>query len=258
MENSKIVLSARNISKYFDVESGFFLNKTGIIRALDNVSFDLIEGQVLGIIGESGSGKTTLAKVLCNLINPDSGKIEILGKNIKSYSQSELSNAIQMIFQNPYSSLNPKLTVGTILKEALNKINKDKEQSIKEILQIVGLSDIMLNSYPHQFSGGQRQRIAIARALLKNPKIMIADEPLSSLDVSIGSQILELFKKLKNRFLLSFIFISHDIITTALFADYVIVMKNGKIIEKGETKKVIISPEDLYTKKLIASVPKIA
>ena len=248
------ILSAKNLTKTFAVESGIFLKTVGRVRALDDVTFDVEEGKVLGIIGESGSGKTTLARVLCRLIEPDSGEIFIEGRNTDFYSRRELSRHVQLIFQDPFASLNPKLTINTILSEAIDE-DANKRKTIIEALQTVGMPGDILHSYPHQFSGGQRQRIAIARALLKKPKIIIADEPLSSLDVSIQSQILRLFKKLKEKFNLTFIFISHDIITTAIFADYVIVMKNGKIIEQGQKISILKSPENEYTKKLISSVP---
>ena len=252
------LLSVDKINKEFSIETGFLLRKTGTVHALENVSFELEAGSVLGIIGESGSGKTTLARVLCKLVSPDSGSVFISGRNINDYSRQELSRHIQLIFQDPFASLNPKLSVGTLLSEAIDLKTDDTSGQVREMLRTVGMPDDILRSYPHQFSGGQRQRIAIARALLKKPKIIVADEPLSSLDITIQSQILGLFKELKGRFGLTFIFISHDIVTTASFADYVIVMKNGKIMERGAVKKVISSPENIYTKNLISAVPKFA
>lgn len=250
------ILETKNLNKTFAVERGILLSKTGSVRALDGVSFEVDEGKVLGVIGESGSGKTTLARVLCRLMEPDSGEILISGKNIGEYSRRELSHQVQMIFQDPFTSLNPKLTVGTILAEALDD-RSDASNKIREILSTVGLPPDISTSYPHQFSGGQRQRIAIARSLLKNPRIIIADEPLSSLDVSVQSQILKLFRDLRAKLGLTFIFISHDISTTASFADYTIVMKNGRIVDRGETRDIISAPQDDYTKKLINSVPRI-
>ncbi len=250
------ILLIKNLTKIFSIDSGVFLKKTGDIRALDNVSFELEEGRVLGIIGESGSGKTTLAKILCKLISPDSGEVLFSGRNIKEFSRQEFSSKIQMIFQDPFASLNPKLTIKTILSEAIDN-NTDKHKKIIETLKTVNMPENILYSYPHQFSGGQRQRIAIARALLKNPRIIIADEPLSSLDTTIQSQILRLFIELKERFGLTFIFISHDIATTANFADYVIVMKNGRIVERGETRSIISAPQQDYTKRLMSAVPKL-
>ena len=252
------ILSVNNLNKEFRVETGFFLRKTDTVRALDDVSFELESGKVLGIIGESGSGKTTLARVLCKLVSPDSGNILINGRNLNDYTRQELSRRIQLIFQDPFASLNPKLSVGTILSEAIDQKTDNIAGLLRDILRTVGMPDDILHSYPHQFSGGQRQRIAIARALLKKPDIIIADEPLSSLDITLQSQILGLFKALKEKFGLTFIFISHDIVTTASFADYVIVMKNGKIMERGLTNRIIRFPENVYTRKLISAVPRFA
>ena len=252
------LLSINNLNKEFRIETGFFRRRTGSVRALDDVSFELEAGSVIGIIGESGSGKTTLARVLCNLTPADSGTVMVEGRDINDYSRRELSRHIQMIFQDPFSSLNPKLSIGTILSEALDPAVGNTSAQVRDMLRTVGMPDDILRSYPHQFSGGQRQRIAIARCLLKRPRIVIADEPLSSLDVTIQSQILVLFKELKDKFGLTFIFISHDIVTTVSFADYVIVMKNGKIVEMGKVRQIITTPQNIYTKNLISAVPRFA
>lgn len=250
------ILEAVNLSKSFSVEAGFFKKTVGSVIALDKVSFALDAGQVLGIVGESGSGKTTLARVICGLITPDSGSTLIDDKNILDYTRSALADKVQMIFQDPFASLNAKLSIGTILGEAL-KDRKDI-RLVSETLGLVGLPANILSLYPHQFSGGQRQRIALARALIRKPEILIADEPLSSLDISIQNQLLNLFIEIKQKLSTTFIFISHDIVTTANFADILIVMKDGKIVERGNADEVTSRPAEEYTKNLLSSVPKLA
>ncbi|MBN1621399.1 MAG: ABC transporter ATP-binding protein [Endomicrobiales bacterium] len=252
------LLSVRNITKTFPVESGVLRRKIGFIRALNNVSFSIHPGSVLGVVGESGSGKTTLGKAVCRFFKLDSGRVFIEDRNIDLYSRLELSSKVQMIFQDPFASLNPKLTIGTIIEEASDvEGKKEREKLIKDTLGMVGLPSNILLSYPHQFSGGQRQRIALARALVKKPKIVIADEPLSSLDISIQNQLLNLFMKLKEKHLVSFIFISHDLVTTSNLADYLIVMKDGEIVEEGPTETIILFPQNSYTRNLISAVPDI-
>lgn len=250
------LLEIENITKTFLLKSGIFNHKVKTICAVNGVSFKLEEGNVIGIVGESGSGKTTLGKIITRLIKPDSGNIFIEGTPIDKFSRKELSSKVQMIFQDPFSSLNPKLNIFTILKESILGIPYEKAQNIiYDILKVVGLDGNILYLYPHQFSGGQRQRIAIARTLLKNPRIIVADEPLSALDVSIQVQLLSLFLKLKKDLNLSFIFISHDLIAASIISDYIMVMKDGIIVEQGKTQKIIKNPEHGYTKRLIESVP---
>lgn len=233
------------------------MKKAGFVKALDGVSVSVEKGKCLGILGESGSGKSTLARILCRLIEPDAGEVFIDGKNLRDYPRRDLAGKVQMVFQDPFASLNPKLTVGTALFEATADGTRDVRLSkIEETLKMVGLPAGILRSYPHQFSGGQRQRIAIARALLRKPEILIADEPLSSLDISIQNQLLEVFERLRETHSLTIVFISHDIVVTANMADNVIVMRDGRIVEQGETKAVISSPEQEYTKKLLAAVPR--
>ncbi|MCB4790937.1 MAG: ATP-binding cassette domain-containing protein [Elusimicrobia bacterium] len=249
------LLKAENLFKIFSIEGGIFRSKTGSVRALDNISLELKEAQVLGIVGESGSGKTTLGKALCGLLPVDAGSIFIDGKAINLYSRQELSTKVQMIFQDPFASLNPKLSIGTILFEAVTKDNlRPDGKIVSETLELVGLPKDILKSYPHQFSGGQRQRIAIARVLLKKPKIIIADEPLSSLDISIQNQLLNLFMKLKGQHSTAFIFISHDMVVTSNLADYILVMKDGMIVEENDARSIILSSRTDYTKKLVSSI----
>ncbi len=247
------LLEVRNVSKSFDLQKDFFSNKASKVFALDDVSVTLEEGGFSGILGESGSGKTTLGKIICRLIAPDSGQVLIDGKEISNYSRYELSTKVQMIFQDPFASLNPKLTIQTILGEAAPG---RPLREIEDTLSLVGLSGEILPLYPHHFSGGQRQRIAIARALLKKPKLIIADEPISSLDISIQAQILDLFIKLKNSAGISFIFISHDIVTASNIADYFYIMKNGRIMEEDAAQEILTAPSTDYTKNLLEAVPR--
>lgn len=259
------ILELEGIMKKFSVEKGIFRKKVGEIAAVDNVSFTLEKGKVLGLVGESGSGKTTLGKIIVGLYSPDSGKMTFSGKNLLDFSRIQRATNIQMIFQNPFASLNPRLSVHTILREVVkNKLKisgetkKEKEigEEIENILNTVGLSGDILDSYPHQFSGGQRQRIGLARALLMRPEIIVADEPVSSLDISIQAQILNLFMELKEKFSLSYIFISHDMAVVNFVSDDIMIMQRGRIIEKGETRKIISSPEASYTKELLEAVPR--
>jgi ABC-type glutathione transport system ATPase component len=245
--NNTVLLRAENISKTFG-RSG----RSSPVRALDDVSFELHRATVLGIVGESGSGKSTLARILCRLLSPDSGTITVDGNTVDHYSRTDFSRKIQMIFQDPFSSLNPKLSIGTQLKEAAGK---QSVEAITHILTTVDLPATILESYPHQFSGGQRQRIAIARALLKHPSLIIADEPLSALDVTTQNQIIQIFLALKNEHNTSFIFISHDLAVTRAIADSIMIMKSGRIVEHGSTESIINAPQTAYTQQLLAAVP---
>ena len=260
---TKELLSLTNVSKTFHLEAGLFGNSKRTVQALKNINFSLAQGESAALVGESGSGKTTLGYIACRLLLPDAGDVLIEGLNIQDISRQALSTRIKMIFQDPFASLNPKLSIGTMLFEALNK-RRGENSNIKEslfrdrkgihdILELTGLPRNILNEYPHSFSGGQRQRIAIARALLKNPRVLIADEPLSSLDVSTQSQILNLFNELKKTLSLTFLFITHDIAAASVVADKIAVMKDGEILETGEALKVIASPKHEYTKLLFSS-----
>ncbi len=190
------MLKITNLTKIYKLNSSFF-EKQKTFVALNNISFELKKNEVLAVVGESGSGKSTVAKIICRLIPFDSGTVEIDGKNLLDFTKQEMANTVQMIFQNPYASFNPKLTIGYSLLEAVDKNVKNKEAVIKEKLKLVDMDDDIFTKYPYQFSGGQRQRIAIARALLRKPKILIADEPFSSLDIINQNFIMKIFKKIK-------------------------------------------------------------
>lgn len=223
------MLKVKNLTKTYILNTSFFERKK-VFHALNNISFELKKNETLSIIGESGSGKSTLAKIICRLIPFDSGTIEIDGKNISDYSRKEFSNIVQMIFQNPYASFNPKLTIGYSLLEAVDKNIKNKKDIVREKLKLVDIEDDVFNKYPHQFSGGQRQRIAIARALLKEPKMLIADEPFSSLDVINQKLIIEIFDKIKKETETTLIFITHDISAAKKISDKILALKAGNLV----------------------------
>ena len=244
------MLRVENITKIYNKESSMF-KKEEDFKALNNVSFKLEENNVLSIIGESGSGKTTLAKIICSLLPYDGGKIEINNKNILDYTKQELSNTIQMIFQNPYASFNPKLTIGYSLHEAVDENVKNKKEFINEKLVLVDMKEEdIFDKFPHQFSGGQRQRIAIARALLKEPKILIADEPFASLDVINQSLIMDIFYKIKKEQKTNIIFITHDISSAFKISDKILILQNGNMVKYGSIED-IKKDNNEYIKELI-------
>lgn len=244
------MLTVENVTKIYKKSSSFFKKEKDFI-ALNNISFKLKKDNVLSIIGESGSGKTTLAKIICSLLSYDNGKIEINNKNILDYTKQELSNTVQMIFQNPYASFNPKLTIGYSLKEAVDNKIADKKNFIKEKLALVDMADDIFDKYPHQFSGGQRQRIAIARALLKEPKILIADEPFASLDVINQSLIMDIFYKIKKEQKTNIIFITHDISSAFKISDKILILQNGNMIKYEDVDNIRKEKNNYYVKELI-------
>jgi ABC-type glutathione transport system ATPase component len=255
-------IDVRNLKKTYTKHTGFLNSKSFTVSALDDVSFSVKKGKCLAIVGESGSGKSTLAKTIMKLLNPDSGEINFMKQNIVNLSSDDTKifrKKIQMIFQDPFSSLNPKFTIRQILSEPLEihmmGDKDDIEKRVIEHIKLVGLSEHDLSRYPHQFSGGQRQRICIARALIINPEVIVCDEPVSALDVSIQAQILELLKKLQKKFQLTYLFITHDLRVVKYIADEVIVLQNGKLVEKGTVSKLFNKPSTDYTKALIEAIP---
>lgn len=260
-------LEIRDLHTHFSQRGGsVFAPKRTTIRAVDGVSLELEKGEILGLVGESGCGKSTLSRTVMQLIAPTSGKIVLDGEVLADLSPRQMRRRrldFQMVFQDPYASLNPRMTVFTTLAEAVRQRHPEikgaaLEKRVVELMATVGLDAKVMRKYPHEFSGGQRQRIAIARALAPEPKLIIADEPVSALDVSIQSQILNLLKKLQRELSLTMIFISHDLGVVHFIADRIAVMVQGKIIEFGEAGEVFHNPREDYTRKLLASIPKLA
>ena len=256
-------LEIQDVRSWFPLRKTLFSNKqTQYVKAVDGVSLSVVKGEVLGLVGESGCGKTTLSRAIMQLIRPTSGKILLEGKDLTLLPEKELRAMrpnFQMIFQDPFASLNPRLTVFDTLSEAIrvrHKLRGDKlKDAVGQLMVKVGLSASQMNKYPHEFSGGQRQRIAIARALAPEPKLIIADEPVSALDVSIQSQVLNLLKELIQSMGLTMIFISHDLSVVKYMADRIAVMYLGKIVELGDATEVITNPVHAYTQALISAIP---
>jgi len=262
-ENKMVpVLVVQNLKKYFAVRSGLFSRISGWVKAVDDVSFQIYEGETLGLVGESGCGKTTTGRALLRLIEPTAGSVHFEGRNISEMSTADLRSMrcrMQIIFQDPYSSLNPRMTVGNIVGEALKvhgiATGRDRDKRLGQLLDRVGLSQSYRSRYPHEFSGGQRQRIGIARALALNPKLIVCDEPVSALDVSIQAQIINLLRDLQDEYNLVYLFISHDLNVVEHIAGRVAVMYLGKIVEMGPANKLFESPKHPYTQALIAANP---
>jgi ABC-type glutathione transport system ATPase component len=256
--SSKFLLEGQNLSKSFPLEGGIFRRRIGSVQALKNVSFHIERGETLAVVGGSGCGKSTLAKVITGLYTADSGTLLWEGEPLETGAPLERARRIQMIFQDPFASLNPKLSIGMQLQEVVSLAGSgEKVKSCEGLLDAVGLPRSAMSHYPFQFSGGQRQRIAIARALALNPTLLIADEPLSALDVTIQATILKLLKDLKQAYGLTILFISHDLAVVDSFADRMIVLQNGEKVEEGAVAPLLSHPEHPYTKALLDAVPRI-
>jgi oligopeptide transport system ATP-binding protein len=256
------LLEVRDLVKHFPIRSGLLGRETDQVRAVDGVSFVVAGGETLGLVGESGSGKSTACRAVLQLIEPTSGSVHFEGQNLVGLSQRRLRplrRDMQMIFQDPYASLNPRRRVGQIVGGPL-KLNgiasgAELRKRVEELLDRVGLSPEHYDRYPHEFSGGQRQRIGIARAIALKPKLIVADEPVSALDVSIQAQIVNLLDDLQDELGLTYVFVAHDIGVVRHISDRIAVMHDGRIVEEGPADQVCERPRDAYTKKLLAAVP---
>ncbi|TQR19304.1 ABC transporter ATP-binding protein [Psychrobacillus vulpis] len=259
---TKPLLQVEGLKKYFPIHKGLLGKQTGFVKAVDDVSFYVNEGETLGIVGESGCGKSTTGRMLMRLLEPTEGKVTFEGKELTNLSSSNMRKVrreIQMVFQDPYASLNPRHNVEKILTEPLIVHNigdaKSRRKKVYDFLEIVGLSSYHAKRYPHQFSGGQRQRIGIARALMTNPKLIIADEPVSALDVSIQAQVLNLMQDLQKELKLTYIFIAHDLGVVRHISDRVGVMYLGRMAELATSESLYADPLHPYTKALLSAVP---
>jgi oligopeptide transport system ATP-binding protein len=262
---AETILEARGLRKTYPVSHGALTQSGRRFVAVDDVSFSLERGETLAIVGESGSGKTTAARMVLRLIEPDSGALTFHGENLFAATGEKLRKlrrGMQMVFQDPVASLNPRMNVGSIVGEPLAihapKLSRaQRSQRVSEILEAVGVGVEAQARYPHEFSGGQRQRIGIARALILRPELLIADEPVSALDVSVGAQILELLARLQREFSLTMILISHSLPVVAQLATRGVVMQAGRIVEAGGVEQVLAAPQNPYTQALVAAVPQI-
>lgn len=259
---SDLLLEVEGLKKYFPITGGLFGKKQGEVKAVDDVSFYVKKGETLGIVGESGCGKSTTGRLLMRLIEASEGRILFEDKEITKMSKSELRKIrrdIQMVFQDPYASLNPRHSVEQILEEPLIVhgigTKEERKKQVREMLEVVGLSSYHAKRYPHQFSGGQRQRIGIAKALMTKPKLIIADEPVSALDVSIQAQVLNLMKDIQKEFQLTYIFIAHDLGVVRHISDRVGVMYLGRLVELADSEELYENPLHPYTKALLSAVP---
>jgi oligopeptide transport system ATP-binding protein len=257
------LLVVKNLKKYFPVRAGVLIDRTvDYVRAVDDVSFEVRAGETLGLVGESGSGKTTTGYCVLQLLKPTSGSVVFDGQDLTTMSKKGLRHVrreLQVVFQDPYASLNPRMTVGDIVSEPLlvHDIGDrgSRRRSAEQLLEVVGFNPDFINRYPHEFSGGQRQRIGIARALALNPSLIVCDEPVSALDVSIQAQILNLLKDLQHEFGLAYLFVAHDLAVVRTMSDRIAVMNRGKIVEIGPAEEVYTKPQDPYSQALLAAVP---
>lgn len=260
-KKNDVVLDVRDLKQHF--KSGFGKNKV-VVKAVDGITFQIKQGQTFGLVGESGCGKTTTGRTIIKLYKPTAGEVyfngELISGKLSAEQRLKVTQGIQMIFQDPIASLNPRMTIKEIVAEGLiiNKLCKSEEELTRrviDIIKVVGLTEDHISRYPHEFSGGQRQRIGIARVLISNPSLVIADEPISALDVSIQAQVLNLLNNLKKSMGLTILFIAHDLSVVKYFSDYVAVMYNGKIVETGKPSELYKNPVHPYTRALLSAIP---
>jgi oligopeptide transport system ATP-binding protein len=257
------LLHVRDLKKHFPVKKGILWEReVGSVKAVDGVSFYIPEGHTLGLVGESGSGKSTTGYCILQLMKPTSGSVRFMGKELTELDREDLRRMrreMQIVFQDPYSSLDPRMTVGGIVAEPLEVhgigTRRSRRETVRKLLEVVGFNPNYTNRYPHEFSGGQRQRIGIARALALNPKMIVCDEPVSALDVSIQAQILNLLKDLQRDFGLTYLFISHDLAVVRTMSDDIAVMNQGELVEVGSAEQIYLNPKHEYTKALFTAVP---
>ncbi|MCT4620112.1 MAG: ABC transporter ATP-binding protein [Marinisporobacter sp.] len=252
-------VQVKNLCKYYPVPKKKFWEKKSYVRAVEHVSFSIKKGETFGLVGESGCGKSTTGFMINGLLKPTSGEINLDSKDIQSIKEKEIREKMQFVFQDPYASLNPKKKIGWILEEPLlihKKYSKEERQKkVSQMIELVGFDESFKNRYPHELSGGQRQRVGIARALMLSPEFIIADEPVSALDVSVQAQILNLLKELQSKFNLTYLFISHDLNVVHYMCDRIGVMYLGKIVEQGAVEEIYKNPQHPYTKLLLSSIP---
>ncbi|MCI0394649.1 MAG: dipeptide ABC transporter ATP-binding protein [Chloroflexi bacterium] len=258
----EVIVEVKNLKKHFPIYRGVLRRQVGAVQAVDGVSFNVYKGETLGLVGESGCGKSTTGRTILQLLEPTGGEVYFQGKELTGLGKGELRRArrhMQMIFQDPYASLNPRMSVGSIIGEPLQIHNigdsQSRKERIQELLRLVGLNPYFINRYPHEFSGGQRQRIGIARALATNPSFIVADEPISALDVSIQAQVVNLLDDLRAELGLTYLFIAHDLSMVRYISDRVAVMYLGRIVELSDRVAVFEKPLHPYTQALLSAIP---
>ncbi|HZD11173.1 MAG TPA: dipeptide ABC transporter ATP-binding protein [Candidatus Binatia bacterium] len=261
-DGKEVLVEVRKLKKYFPIHRGVLRRQVGAVQAVDGISFDIYKGETLGLVGESGCGKSTTGRTILQLLEPTDGEVIFQDKDLTKLGKNELRRArrdMQMIFQDPYASLNPRLTVGSIVSESLDIHNigdkKSRKERVQELLRLVGLNPYFVNRYPHEFSGGQRQRIGVARALASNPSFIVADEPISALDVSIQAQVVNLLDDLKAELGLTYLFIAHDLSMVRYISDRVAVMYLGRIVELSDRDEIYEHPLHPYTQALLSAIP---
>jgi ABC-type oligopeptide transport system ATPase subunit len=261
--NGDVLLEVTDLQKWFPVRKGLLIERTvDYVKAVDGVSLQIAEGETLGLVGESGSGKSTTGYCILQLLKPTNGSVRFMGKELTTMSSGdlrEMRREMQIVFQDPYSSLNPRMTVGNIVAEPLKVhgigTKRSRGARVRDLLETVGFNPDFTNRYPHEFSGGQRQRIGIARALALNPRLIVCDEPVSALDVSIQAQILNLLKDLQRDLGLAYLFVAHDLAVVRAMSDRIAVMNKGVLVETGDANEVYRNPQQDYTRALLAAVP---